>query len=272
MLLKGFVLIPLYIYPTSNQWDPLFTAASAHPTTNFLAVINPDNGPGAANCPNSDYLAALEKLHSHANIFTLGYVHTASKYNCGPYNNYICPATETQQALQQNITKYQNWSLSGTTGCSQKNISLNGIFFDESPTDSGANVAYMRSISTFTKNTMKPGAAFTLFNMGVAPEDAAYWGTADFINVFEGTQAAYDDIPDNDTYYGNGLYREQATIIIHGYEGSLVDERADVDELMSPDKDGVAGVYVTERTTDLYSFFPQSWAQFCGFVDDSVPG
>ena len=52
-----------------------FQAAKAHPEVRFVAIINPNSGPGQTALPDASYVAALRRLSEIPNIGTLGYVH-----------------------------------------------------------------------------------------------------------------------------------------------------------------------------------------------------
>ena len=39
------VLLPLYVYPESGAWDPVYSAVSSNPSVEFVVVVNPDSGP-----------------------------------------------------------------------------------------------------------------------------------------------------------------------------------------------------------------------------------
>ena len=69
-----FILLPLYIYPGEDAWAPLFDAARKLPNLSFVVVINPANGPGESNRPDSNYLHALRTLVTFPNLTILGYV------------------------------------------------------------------------------------------------------------------------------------------------------------------------------------------------------
>ncbi|MCJ1264688.1 hypothetical protein MMC22_004562 [Lobaria immixta] len=259
----GFILFPLYIYPTQNAWTPLFTAANTYPNLTFLAVINPDNGPGPSVCPDASYTAAIHTLNSYPNIVTLGYVHTAARYDCGASGTDICPATRTQADLQAEINQYENWSSSSAGGCStssSSSIQVNGIFFDESPTVA-ADVTYMQTISAYVRGKLTHGTKI-LNNAGVAV-DEGYWNYADYINVFENTEAAYRTT-DIDALVGD--HADQATLIIHTYQSNLQTEEDDVDTIIDT---GIVGVFISERTVaqNPYNAFPANWAQLCEYVD-----
>ena len=258
MVNPGFVLFPLYIYPSSSAWKPLFDAATAYPSLIFQAVINPDSGPGSGPCPNIDYINALNTLNSFPNIRTLAYVHTASRYNCGPTGNWICPGTQDLSALRANITTYQNWSKGGCAA--NKDIHIGGIFFDEAPTTPD-KVDYMRNITTFARNTLTRGKTM-LYNAGVQV-DPGYWPITDFINVFEDTEAAYD-VADIGALDGNGVYSHQATLLIHSYTSGNSTEIKDIETIVDFDNDGIAGLFITDVTVanNPYGRFPKKWDFF----------
>lgn len=261
MIYPGFILLPLYIYPLLNQnlWKPLFDCAAKYPTLSFLVVVNVEDGPGESACPGIEYTSAIHNLSLYSNITPLGYVHTARLYNCGTSGTDICPATQTQAALQANITKYEKWSASTAAGgCGAPSIQVKGIFFDEAPT-AATSVAYMQTIATFARNTLTHGNTL-VYNAG-SPVDAAYWNSADYINPFEGTEPSYrqTDIP---TLVG--AHKTNATIIINSYMSTAQTEQNDVDTLIDSDLDGLAGVYITNGP---YSAFPARWSQLCKWVD-----
>ena len=253
-----FVLLPLYIYPLPGLWDPLFQAAKSYPSVNFLAVINPDNGPGDGDCPNSDYANATSYLNSIPNIQTLAYIHTAARWDCGPTGTWICPCSQPLDVLEANITKYQNWNVpdhcvAGT------DVHIDGIFFDESPSDANCST-YMSNATAFAKSTLTRSGT-VLFNTGQAV-DSTYWSIADYINVFEDTEAAYDTA-DIGALDGEGAYHAQTTMIIHNYADGPSIVRRDVDTILSFQKDAMAGLYITDL--DIYSAFPTN---FTGFVSE----
>lgn len=268
MVNPGFILFPLYIYPSNNAWQPLFDAADANPSLIFQAVINPGSGPGSGPCPNSDYINALDALNKHPNIHTLAYVHTASRYDCGPTQNWICPGTQDLSALQSNITTYQNWSNGGCAA--NKDIHIGGIFFDEAPTTPD-KLDYMQNIATFARNTLTHGNTI-LFNAGAQVDDG-YFTIADFINVFEDTEAAYD-VADIGALDGNGVYSHQATLLIHTYTSDEVTETNDIETIINFQNDGIAGLFITDVTVadNPYGKFPTAWAFFSETVARVVNG
>ena len=129
----------------------------------------------------------------------------------------------------------------------------------------------MRNISTFARNTLTNGKTI-LFNAGLQV-DQGYWPIADFINVFEDTEAAYD-AANISLLDGNGVYSHQATLIIHSYTDNVATENDDIETIIDFDKDGIAGLFITDVTVanNPYGSFPAAWAAFCSNVATVVKG
>lgn len=71
---KPFILLPLYIWPGTGVWDPLFIAAEAHPDLDLWVIVNPFNGPGLNALPDANYLQVLPRLTAIPNTKVIGYV------------------------------------------------------------------------------------------------------------------------------------------------------------------------------------------------------
>lgn len=228
--------------------------------------MNPNSGPGASACPNgndTNYINSIAKLNSIPNIKTLGYVHTATSSTCGSNGKAICVCTQPQSAIEANITTYQNWPTAGCSNKNNKDIHVDGIFFDEAPSNSSC-LSYMRNITNFAKQTLTRGST-SLFNAGVEIQATAYWDIADYINVFENNEAALRTV--NVTKLtGNGDYAKQSTLIVYGYTSDTQQLADDVQELLSVnDGEGVAGLYVNDLST--FAAFPTILDQFVADVD-----
>lgn len=256
----GFILLPLYIYPTPGKWDPLFTAAKNNPDANFIAILNVDSGPGGSICPGADYQNATAYLNSIPNIQTLAYVHTANTYNCGLSGTDICPCTMPMGELQANITKYQNWPTAECSTDNAQDIHIDGIFFDESPFDSSC-IAYMRNATAFAKKTLTHGNT-VLFNAGEAV-DETYWSIADYINTFEGNESAYDSA-NIALLDKSGVYSQQTTLIIYGHSNSNSTLQRDTTTILSRQQDNIAGAYITDSNS--YDQFGLTWQTFASDV------
>lgn len=260
----GFILFPLYVYPTSTTtWNPLVTAANSYPSVDFYAIVNPNNGPGGAACPASDYADAIATLNAVDNIHVLGYVHTAYEYTC----NEICTCSAPYGELAANISTYQAWPSTCTAGSTGAALSVDGIFIDEAPTDSSC-YTYMENATALVKSAATTSGSDTtlVFNPGAAV-DSSYFGLADYINVFENDEAAYDTV-DVGSIDGNGVYASQSTLIIWGYSSGTAKLSTDVTTILSQAQDGIAGLMVTDKGN--YNEFPANWDAFVAHVASVV--
>ena len=96
------ILFPLYIHPYPlSLWQPLTDAAVKYPDITFTAVVNPSNGPAVDDkgCPDRDFVEGIASLNKHANIRTMGYVHTANSSTCGGGTD-ICFCTNDEVEAQ----------------------------------------------------------------------------------------------------------------------------------------------------------------------------
>jgi len=230
------VLFPLYIYPTSTAWDPLYSAITNNPSVNFYVIINPDSGPGGDEFPNSDYITAIQKLKTYDTVTPLGYVHTTH-------------GAETTEAVEANITKYKNWDTYSTTSP----ISLSGIFFDEAPS-SAADVEYMTSLSSFTKTTFGTSRDFVVFNPGTIV-DPGYFNAADAIVIIENTEAEYSESVFSSQSGAQDPHQKVA--ILHDFTGGASEQTSVVQGMVSQQ----AGlIYITTQSS--YNSFSGLWSSF----------
>lgn len=92
-------------------------STSAHPTLEFILIVNPNNGPGSEPWwPNADYVREIPRLNAQPNVRIVGYVFTAY---CKRPNEEVCA----------DIAKYAEWSKDGK----YQGLGVAGIFFDETP-------------------------------------------------------------------------------------------------------------------------------------------
>jgi len=146
-------IIPLYTYPTDASWDRVVAAKQAHPTVPVLAVVNPNNGPGATL--SADYATGIAKLTA-AGVKVIGYVHTSWANR---------PAAELQNEMQQWRTWYPG---------------VSGVFFDEMANVVGHEAYY----SSLSANARTAGFDFTIGNPG-ADTSEGYVGSVDVILIYE---------------------------------------------------------------------------------------
>ncbi|CAD0098709.1 unnamed protein product [Aureobasidium mustum] len=240
MAMNMHVALPLYMYPSAGTWQPLYDALNKNPQVTFDVIINPNNGPGGST-PNSDYIANISMINSYNNTNMFGYVHTS-------YGN------RSLTDISSDIDTYQSWST-----YTNFNITLGGIFVDESPTSLDYH-NYMQTIYSKVKSTMSHGN-LVWTNPGV-PVDSSFYKIADMINAYENTydhwmnQGGNSSIPQS--------VRNQSTVMLHSYPSSTHTMASDVDELV--DAGYYAGLLIVNSQ---YSSFDSMWPTFTSEVGQS---
>ena len=112
------------------------TRISTHPDVNFTVVINPGNGPGPDSLPDANYTREIPKLASYSNVRLLGYVHTSY-------------AQRNISLLRKDIETYAAWP----SESSNPNLTVQGIFFDETPQQfSDQAVTYLQNLTDLVKS------------------------------------------------------------------------------------------------------------------------
>ncbi len=146
-------IIPLYSDPSDGSWDAVVAAKQAHPTVPVLAVINPNNGPGAA--AQDSYRGGIAKLTA-AGVKVIGYVHTLWG---------LRPSAD----LQNEMNAYRTWY-----------PGVSGIFLDEMSSSAGHESYY----STLSGQAKTLGFDFSIGNPGTDTIDS-YVGSVDVILIYE---------------------------------------------------------------------------------------
>lgn len=233
-----FIVVPLYMYPLKGAWDPLFEAARFRPEVTFIAVVNPNSGPGTDVLPDASYLAALQEMGAIANILALGYVHCS----------YGRRALGT---VTRDIDVYRRWNMEADPA-----IRIDGIFFDEAPSDS-AHIQYMRQATehvhaSWRSELTRSGQA--MLNPGVVVS-RDYFDHADHVVVFEQSEEHWERY-----FVTQGLpqiastARPKAVAIVHTC-GTAKDE---LTKLVREIKlMGFGGLYITEQVGGGYSKWPK---------------
>ena len=63
------------LYHTLLSYELTDVSISAYPNLEFLIIVNPNSGPGAAPWwPNEDYVRELPRLNAHPSVTTIGYI------------------------------------------------------------------------------------------------------------------------------------------------------------------------------------------------------
>ncbi|SLM40199.1 Spherulation-specific family 4 [Lasallia pustulata] len=199
------ILLPLYIYPLSGAWTPIFNAIASTPTVHWQVVVNPNSGPGPANAyPSSDYITAINQLNSYKNVETIGYVRTN-------YTNRPC------SEVTADIQTYAYWATYQVTNA---NISVNGIFFDEAPyANLAALIQYMSNVSSFAYDTIPTPATTVIFNPGTSATALQYFNYAQTIIEFEDFYTAYQNQTTINSFPSGGV-RKQSAVVVHNYTGT----------------------------------------------------
>lgn len=88
---------------------------AAYPNLQFLVIVNPNSGPGAAPWwPTDDYVREIPRLNTHPNVDILGYVRAT-----------YC--TRPLADVFDDIDMYATWSLDDE----HQGLGVQGIFVDE---------------------------------------------------------------------------------------------------------------------------------------------
>ncbi|KAI2786610.1 hypothetical protein POX_g08998 [Penicillium oxalicum] len=242
---KSKVFVPLYVYPAPGAWTPLENVISTHPDVNFTVVINPGNGPGPDSLPDANYTREIPKLASYSNVRLLGYVHTSY-------------AQRNISLLRKDIETYAAWP----SESSNPNLTVQGIFFDETPQQfSDQAVTYLQNLTDLVKSQKAFGPdGFVVHNPGAVP-DSRYLSSADSTVVFEGTYGMFQerqgaklfaDIP-NST-------RGQLCAVIHSVPD--IQDGSGLRDLVKEARRVADEVFITHLDTDYYASFGEKWTEF----------
>ncbi len=161
------VLLPLYAHPTVDvvDWDATVAAINAHKDLTFYLVINPANGPTNKSDQwfqldpgyNTDWVAGVARLNNLSNAVTIGYVST-------DYNN---KTKKTTPQIQADIDDWASWVTQKDTSGADRNISIHGIWFDETSGIS-TNFDFYKGLTSYAKNAFKSSTSYmSVLNVGV---------------------------------------------------------------------------------------------------------
>lgn len=262
-----FVCVPLYIYPDPGAWEPLVEAALAHPTSYFHAIINPYNGPGPTPLPDANYVNALRRLAALPNVTVLGYVH-------------VTYGKRSAADVEKDIGEYAAWASRDTfrpgdigegdaTAGESARIRVDGIFFDEAPSDL-AELAYMSRLTRCARRLLrgaKSGAnGLVMLNPGVAV-DARYYDLANYIVGFEQSLTHWDETKQSFLETVGGRSRRQKTVVMmHTCPSSEAGSQS-VEPLVEAIRDaGVCGQFLTDQIGGGYSRWPCWWREYVDYV------
>lgn len=172
------LLLPLYQWPDPTAYSSVYATIEAHPQLAFQIILNVDSGPGGPQ-PDSAFTTAAAKFTSYSNVELLGYLH------CGY-------GAASASEVAENATNWAAWnSYSGAS------LSIDGIFFDETPNSEGSagsnDVSFMQSLVESAKSAFGTHQFISMFNPGSTVEHSEYWTLADYNVIFEDDASAYSD-------------------------------------------------------------------------------
>jgi hypothetical protein len=147
------LVIPLYAYPTDGSWAALVQAKLAYPNVPFIAVINPNSGPGSSQDPN--YVQGIKNLQA-SGIEVLGYADTAY-------------GADSISSVEANVNLYHTW------------YGVNGIMFDDMSNTPGFE-SYYSTLGSYV-HSLIPNS-ITMGNPGTSVP-TSFIGTLDILNIYE---------------------------------------------------------------------------------------
>ena len=240
------MLYPLYNYPNGwNQsnyiWDDI---ADANDRIDITAIINPDNGPGGINDPNSDYVNGMNDLAARS-VDMIGYV----------YTNYGNRAIDE---IKEDIFKYySDFNLSSTTA-------LSGIFLDEASTSTEQSIlGYYEELYDYVKSLA--GFETVILNHGTyAPE--AYMLLADVNVIHENNYQSWLDYkPDS---YIDDYSDDHFAALLH----STSSESDMIDAIDLAKLRGIGHIFITDdMLSNPYDNLPTYWALEIDAIESAIP-
>lgn len=213
------ILVPAYFSPGA-KWNEMDFAASRVP---LIAIMNPDNGPGASQ--SSSYISALASLHQ-AGGKVIGYIY--SSYGTRPLSN-----------VEADINNYISW------------YQVDGFFVDEMTDDSSAsNLTYYASLYQYIKGK---GANYNVTgNPGENTQESYITQPADDrLMIFENNGAKYTSFAPS-----SWVYKYPADQFDHlPYDVTNITTMSNYVSLAINRNAG--WVYISDST--LYSVLPSYW-------------
>lgn len=187
--------------------------------------------------PDAEYIAGISQLNSYPNTQLHGYVHLTS-------------ATRAQSDVKADISKYANWQ-----AYTAADIHMEGIFFDEAPTEySKPTYDYMSAVTNHARSALWADKVHVIFNPGVNV-DTRFYELADVVNSYENFYSEFvqkdciSQIPANVV--------RKSSIMVHHFTGSLADQKKIVDRANAA---GIRGIFISDEE---YHSWSSLWSTFC---------
>ncbi|KAF2177703.1 hypothetical protein K469DRAFT_807023 [Zopfia rhizophila CBS 207.26] len=241
-VMDASVLLPLYVYPSTGAWEPVYGMASSYPRVSFTAIVNPHSGPGEGSLPNENYTQAIQTLNSLENLRTIGYVATTW-------------CTKNVSSVLDEVAVYAGWS------SHDPSLAMSGIFFDETPWQHTSEyVTYLQTISQAVHGNPGLREGYVVHNPGALLEaqyfgDPNFVGTANLTVVFEDTYANWTIRGDDLTTRTLPYDHESLACMVHSVPTlSNRDTEATLQKMLAVGR----SVYLTgaNNYTSFDSYFP----------------
>ncbi|KAL5119596.1 hypothetical protein ACEQ8H_002442 [Pleosporales sp. CAS-2024a] len=248
---RATVVVPLYIWPCKTaDWQPLFDVIAAHPAVEFLVIVNPSSGPGAASLPDGqDYQREVPKLTAAPNVTTVGYVRI--DYCRKPLHD-VC----------EEIDRFAGWFTQH--GTDVPGMSVDGIYLDETPNHfSPGRKLYLEALYTHIKGKEGLlGQRLVLHNPGTPPD--AGLASPTFVDVVVTCEEPYE------RYMGDEVQRRLADYHFHrlrsAYQLSGVPKER-IAEVTRQLRHRGAYVFATSLVDDFYESFGACWNDFIAAME-----
>jgi Spherulation-specific family 4 len=232
------ILIPLYSYPNwydakNYLWREVAAAAKKVP---IVAIINPNNGPGADK-PNKDYQKGIEDLRK-AKITILGYVYT--KYG-----------DRNIAEVKADIDLYA------------RHFDVNGIFLDEAASRK-EKLAYYQQIYKYIKSRSK--LKTVVLNQGTHTDRGYLQKPAtDIAVIFENYSKAWQEYQPQS--YVSQYRRERFSSLIH----TVTDAATMKKHLDRAIKNNIGYIYITDDSPDSsdrdpWNSLPSYWKEEIDYI------
>ncbi|KAF4554722.1 Hypothetical protein D9617_3g017900 [Elsinoe fawcettii] len=276
------VQVPLYIYPTSSSWEPLFTALEQHPAVNFDVIINPANGPGG-DTPDANYVTQVTRLNTYPNATLFGYVHVKwaersledvfediRRYE--RWNKQSIPASPTlppTSASSMKVSSPLRPTDSGVTlpGSGRRKLSngavdihVAGIFVDEAPYHE-RHLGYMSSLHAYIRRSLSRGTQVWT-NPG-CPVAEKYYEYADKVTCFEDSYGGWME-RGLEGFEGGRETRRKSTVMVHSCPRGGGEEK---EVVRRAKEEGVDGVFVTVERG--YEGWGVGWSEVVKAVEEA---
>ena len=150
------VAVPLYNYPDST-WTKIVQVHGQYPNVPIVAVVNPNNGPGASADPT--FLAGVQSLQA-GGVKVLGYVDLLTNCEC---------SVKSLSAVKTQVSEYWNW------------YHTDGIMFDDMNNGFTYSPSTYSSLDAYVKSL---GMTYTMGNPGTSVP-SGYIGSLDYLVVYE---------------------------------------------------------------------------------------